>query len=181
MSVRGPYNVGRAVPTDPTLVRYVSAITEQKKCWDWWKITTHLGWSLLDLSEGLSTLESSDSYSETLARLLFAAYLVFALILLINMLIALLSNTYQRVQRFSVYFQKSNFLGEGTNQDNSRNEWVFKRAIAIQTFRNYYHIPVPWNIFCFPTECIHNFCTRTKAVEPEEINESTDSLDQVSC
>ena len=34
MSVRGPNNVGRAVQTDPTLLRYVSAITEQKKCWE---------------------------------------------------------------------------------------------------------------------------------------------------
>ena len=33
MSVRGPNNVGRAVQTDPTLLRYASAITEQKKCW----------------------------------------------------------------------------------------------------------------------------------------------------
>ena len=32
MSVRGPNNVGRAVQTDPTLLRYTSAITEQKKC-----------------------------------------------------------------------------------------------------------------------------------------------------
>ena len=34
MSVRGPSNVGRAVQTDPTLLRYASAITEQKKCWE---------------------------------------------------------------------------------------------------------------------------------------------------
>ena len=33
MSVRGPNNVGRAVQTDPILLRYASAITEQKKCW----------------------------------------------------------------------------------------------------------------------------------------------------
>ena len=32
MRVRGPNNVGRAVQTDPTLLRYASAITEQKKC-----------------------------------------------------------------------------------------------------------------------------------------------------
>ena len=40
MSVRGPYNVGRAVQTDPILVRYVSAITKQKKCWEFvdWKV-----------------------------------------------------------------------------------------------------------------------------------------------
>ena len=80
----------------------------------WWKIATHLGWSLLDLTEGLSPLESTDSYSETLAQLLFAAYLVFALIILINMLIALLSNTYQRVQvtvhNFSMLSDKSDVL-----------------------------------------------------------------------
>ena len=34
MRVRGPNNVGRAVQTDPTLVRYASVITEQKKCCD---------------------------------------------------------------------------------------------------------------------------------------------------
>ena len=33
MCVRGPNNVGRAVQTDPTLLRYASAITEQTKCW----------------------------------------------------------------------------------------------------------------------------------------------------
>ena len=32
MSVRGPNKVGRAVQTDPTLLRSASAITEQKKC-----------------------------------------------------------------------------------------------------------------------------------------------------
>ena len=34
MSVRGPNNVGRAVQTDPTLLRYASAFTEEKKCWE---------------------------------------------------------------------------------------------------------------------------------------------------
>ena len=34
MRVRGPNNVGRAVQTDPPLLRYASAITEQKKCWE---------------------------------------------------------------------------------------------------------------------------------------------------
>ena len=36
MSVRGRNNVGRAVQTDPTLLRYASAITEQKKCGSCW-------------------------------------------------------------------------------------------------------------------------------------------------
>ena len=34
MSVRGPNSVGGAVKTDPTLLRYASAITEQKICWE---------------------------------------------------------------------------------------------------------------------------------------------------
>ena len=34
MRMRGPNNVERAVQTDPTLLRYASAITEQKKCWE---------------------------------------------------------------------------------------------------------------------------------------------------
>ena len=34
MSVRGPNNVGRAVQTVPTFLRYAWAITEQKKCWE---------------------------------------------------------------------------------------------------------------------------------------------------
>ena len=34
MRVHGPDNAERAVQTDPTLLRYASAITEQKKCWE---------------------------------------------------------------------------------------------------------------------------------------------------
>ena len=35
MSVCCPINFGRAVQTNPTLLRYASAITEQNKCWEW--------------------------------------------------------------------------------------------------------------------------------------------------
>ena len=34
MRVRGPNNVGRPVQTEQTLLRYTSAIAEQKKCWE---------------------------------------------------------------------------------------------------------------------------------------------------
>ena len=34
MRVCDPNNVGRAVQTDPTLLRDASTITEQKKCWE---------------------------------------------------------------------------------------------------------------------------------------------------
>ena len=32
--IAGPQFVGRAMETDPTLLRYASTITEQKKCWE---------------------------------------------------------------------------------------------------------------------------------------------------
>ncbi|XP_068762522.1 transient receptor potential protein-like isoform X2 [Montipora capricornis] len=103
-------------------------IQQDTEKYSWLGITSQLGLSLLDLSEGLDYFRSADSSSETLAHLLFAAYLVMALLLLVNMLIALLSNTYQKVQ------------------DNSRREWAFQKAVTIQTYRNYHPIPVPFNI-----------------------------------
>ena len=66
--------------------------------YSWWKITDHLGKSILDLSDGLDFFGPPDSLSKHLAYVLFGFYLVMGLIFLINMLIALLSNTYQRVQ-----------------------------------------------------------------------------------
>ena len=57
----------------------------------------HLCWSLLGIAE-LEPLDSVDRPSVALAQFLFGAFLVMGVILLVNMMIALLSNTYQRVQ-----------------------------------------------------------------------------------
>lgn len=57
----------------------------------------HLSWSLLGVSES-DPMESVDAPSENIARILYAAFLIFAVILLLNMLIALLCNTYQRIE-----------------------------------------------------------------------------------
>ena len=50
MHVRGPNNVGRSVQTDLTFLRYVLAITEQKKCYellapkfDWFQTLRNVG------------------------------------------------------------------------------------------------------------------------------------------
>ena len=64
----------------------------------WWAITTYLGWSLLGVSEDFDPMNSVDFPSEILARILYAGFLIMGVVLLINMLIALLSNTYQRIQ-----------------------------------------------------------------------------------
>ena len=63
----------------------------------WWTIAKHLIWSLLGVVE-LDPLNSTDIVSATVVRFLYGAYLIMGVVLLINMMIALLSNTYQRVQ-----------------------------------------------------------------------------------
>ena len=57
----------------------------------------HLCWSLLG-DVDVDPLESADGPSVTLVNFLYGAFLVMGVILLINMMIALLSNTYQKVQ-----------------------------------------------------------------------------------
>ena len=63
-------------------------------------MVTFLGWSLLGASEDFDpiAMSSADFPSQTLARILYASFLIMGAILLINMLIALLSNTYQRIE-----------------------------------------------------------------------------------
>lgn len=63
----------------------------------WWALFKHLCWSLLGI-EGLDPLDSGDSASVTLAQLLYGAFLIRGVVLLVNVMIALLSNTYQRVE-----------------------------------------------------------------------------------
>ena len=57
----------------------------------------HLCWSLMGAVD-VDLLESSDDPSVMLVHFLYGAFLVMGAILLINMMIALLSNTYQKVQ-----------------------------------------------------------------------------------
>lgn len=69
----------------------------------WWKIAGHLKWSLLGMSSR-QLFSLDDSSSTTLGYLLYTLFLVMGVILLINILIALLSNTYQQVQVTRHYF-----------------------------------------------------------------------------
>ena len=63
----------------------------------WWAIVKHLCWSLLGIVE-LDPLDSADAATVTVVRILYGVYLIMGVILLVNMMIALLSSTYQRVQ-----------------------------------------------------------------------------------
>ncbi|KAJ7379004.1 hypothetical protein OS493_018798 [Desmophyllum pertusum] len=93
----------------------------------WWIIAKHLIWSLLGIVD-LDPLDSTDKPSVTVVHFLYGAFLIMGVILLINMMIALLSNTYTRVE------------------ENSWKEWSFKKAIRIQTYSTYDPIPVPFNL-----------------------------------
>lgn len=66
----------------------------------------HLSFSLVGLSE-FHAMVTVDVPSETLALLLYAVFLGLGVILLINMLIALLSHTYQKTEvRDYIFFAK---------------------------------------------------------------------------
>ncbi|XP_068762524.1 uncharacterized protein [Montipora capricornis] len=103
-------------------------IQQDTEKYSWMGIASQLGLAVLELSDGLDYFRSDDSSSEIFAHWLFALYLVMVLILLVNLLIALLTNTYNKVQ------------------DNSRMEWAFKKAARMQTYINHDPIPVPFNI-----------------------------------
>ncbi|XP_066021554.1 uncharacterized protein [Pocillopora verrucosa] len=107
----------------------------------WWNMTTYLVWSLLGVAD-LNWLNSVDNPSVSLIHVLYSFFLIMAVILLVNMMIALLSNTYQQVQ------------------DNALQEWSFKRAIVVRTYSTYHPIPVPFNLLSVPLIVLWNLCRK---------------------
>ncbi|XP_015764478.1 PREDICTED: uncharacterized protein LOC107343426 [Acropora digitifera] len=95
----------------------------------WWEVMVHLVWTLLGITEldPFNTI-GHESSSDSLARTLYGIFIIGALVLLVNMMIAVLSHTYERVQK------------------NSLRAWSFKRAVTIRTYRDYHPIPVPLNL-----------------------------------
>ena len=63
----------------------------------WWGTFRHLSWSLLGLAD-LDKFDSADEISLNLTWTLYAIFMIVCVILLVNMMIALLSTTYQNVQ-----------------------------------------------------------------------------------
>ena len=58
---------------------------------------THLVWTLLGITE-LDPFDANESSSDLLAKIVYAIFIIGALVLLVNMMIAVLSHTYERVQ-----------------------------------------------------------------------------------
>ena len=78
--------------------------------------------------EALPPLRQSPPTAALLARLAFGSYLVVTVIVLINLLIAMMSNTYQRIQA------------------RSDAEWKFGRAVLIRDMSRKSGTPSPLNL-----------------------------------
>ena len=61
------------------------------------KASTHLIWSVFGLTN-LETMESRDSLSTAVVGVLYVLFLILSVIMLVNMLVALLTNTYNKVE-----------------------------------------------------------------------------------
>nr|XP_058970450.1 short transient receptor potential channel 4-like isoform X1 [Pocillopora verrucosa] len=95
------------------------------------KASTHLVWSVFGLTN-LETMKSHGELSSAVVGVLYVLFLILSVIMLINMLVALLTNTYQKVE---------------TNAD---VEWKFSRAVVADEYRRFHPIVAPFNIISFP-------------------------------
>lgn len=66
------------------------------------KASTHLVWSVFGLTN-LETMESHDELSTAVVGVLYVMFLILSVIMLVNMLVALLTNTYNKVE-VRIYF-----------------------------------------------------------------------------
>ncbi|XP_078359538.1 short transient receptor potential channel 5-like [Oculina patagonica] len=99
------------------------------KCFS--KTSMHLIWSVFGLTS-LDEMHSRTSSASNVALVLYLAFLILSVIMLINMLVALLTNTYDNVKH------------------NSEVEWKFSRAVIENQYRNLHSIVVPFNLLSVP-------------------------------
>ena len=78
----------------------------------WWEIMKHLSWTLLGVTELDVFNAGVETPSDHVAQALYAVFIIAALVLLVNMMIAVLSNTYERLQvilsYYRLFFKKKN-------------------------------------------------------------------------
>ncbi|XP_059366352.1 serine/threonine-protein phosphatase 6 regulatory ankyrin repeat subunit B-like [Carassius carassius] len=102
-------------------------------------------------------VEHSPAAMEFLAKMVFSVYLVVTSIVLINLLIAMMSDTYQRIQA------------------QSDMEWKFGRAILIRDMSRKSGIPSPFNLF-YSINLLCKRAGKSCSVEcPNVMNEDEDT------
>lgn len=92
-------------------------------------------------------VERSPPATAILAKMVFGVYLVLTFIVLINLLIAMMSDTYQRIQA------------------QSDTEWKFGRAVLIRDMSHKSGIPSPFNLFTNLFYYMKIFCKRAGLTE----------------
>ncbi|XP_068739836.1 short transient receptor potential channel 7-like [Montipora capricornis] len=125
----------------------------------WWTMFVHLVLSIVGIPEFNKMDFSMDTLSDTVLLVKYAIFLVLGIILLKNMLISVLGHTYQQTQ------------------DNSAQEWAYKRALTTETYNDYDPIPVPLNIIYFLGECIKCMYNKIKRCTEESPQSCQDFID----
>ncbi|KAL9984532.1 hypothetical protein ACROYT_G006836 [Oculina patagonica] len=97
------------------------------------KTSRQLIWSVFGLTD-LEQMETHTSLTSDIVAVLYLIFLVFSVIMLVNMLVALLTNTYDNVTT------------------NAEVEWKFSRAVVENQYRNLHSIVVPFNLLSAPME-----------------------------
>eukprot|EP00118_Oscarella_pearsei_P023981 m.294767 g.294767 ORF g.294767 m.294767 type:complete len:999 (+) comp40755_c0_seq55:585-3581(+) len=103
---------------------------------------TTLFWALFGLVDLDDFSAENQSYETTVGMILLALWLLIAVIILLNMLIALISNVFQKIQ------------------DNADVEWKFARACMINDIIKSPPTPIPINLLHFPVEIISRALSR---------------------
>ncbi|XP_071842592.1 short transient receptor potential channel 5-like isoform X3 [Apostichopus japonicus] len=112
-----------------------------------WSSMQILFWSLFGLVdlEMLSLIPDDHMVTKQLARVMFGFYMMVAVVVMLNALIAMMSNTYTRVE------------------ENSDTEWKFARAkMWISFLQPHGVVPPPFNLIPGVTDfkCLRNFITK---------------------
>ncbi|XP_043191074.1 uncharacterized protein LOC122364585 [Amphibalanus amphitrite] len=94
---------------------------------------------LVDTYDYLPPLNSHPAWSQTLIKFVFGSYMIVAVVVLINLLIAMMSDTYQRIQ------------------SKSDTEWKFGLAKLIRNTNRTSSAPAPLNLFTKLFIYIHAF------------------------
>eukprot|EP00118_Oscarella_pearsei_P007422 m.36347 g.36347 ORF g.36347 m.36347 type:complete len:1116 (+) comp32242_c0_seq1:411-3758(+) len=115
-----------------------------------WRSLRSLFWALFGLVEKES-FEQALLPEAIVGTLLLAVWLVVSVIVLLNMLIALISNSFQRVE------------------DNADLEWKFSRAKIVRDMACNPTVPVPLNLLSLPCQIIfHGACSKRNKEKKEK-------------
>ncbi|XP_033121320.1 serine/threonine-protein phosphatase 6 regulatory ankyrin repeat subunit C-like isoform X2 [Anneissia japonica] len=104
------------------------AVTDARNVLDTLEILFFSVFGLVE-PDSLPPVTRNPSFTLTLTKIVFGTYLIVTLIVLINLLIAMMSDTYQRIQA------------------QSDTEWKFARAKLIRKMNKTFATPAPLNLF----------------------------------